>query len=542
MGYGYGFPLFNFYPPLPYIIGQIFRFIGFSFVNVAKLTFATAIIGSGITMYYLAKEFFGRAGGVLSAAFYIWAPYHAVDIYVRGAMNEAWALVWFPLILWSVYRLIVLKQRNSNFAKQVVSNPWVLVLAVSYSFLFLSHNLMVMIFTPLFAGWALLHIWGKGNWRRTIQVLLSLAWSFGLSAFFMLPVLLERKFINIDKLAQGYLNYIAHFASLKQIFFSKFWGYGDSAWDVYDDAMSFQIGYLHWILSVLVGLTVLHSFTILYRSEKGSFHRFIKKVKSKTVLISTSYLLVVGWISTFMIHNKSTFIWMKVSSLRFVQFPWRFLAIVILCFSFVVGMIPYMISANKKSLPFRLFGKLGKTVTVVLIIIILVASNWNYFLPSGGRMGPVTDEEKFSGEAWKLQQKAGNSDYLPNTAKQVPISVPEELIEVLEGDAEIINEQKGTDWVRFNINIESDSAIARISIPLFPNWKVFIDGTEAEVFIPDDEQLGRMHVRISKGNHFVYAQLFDTQARTVGNMISVLAWFGLFVFGIRYVYLKHEKI
>src|SRR3989344_8647632 len=32
MGYGYGFPLYNFYPPLPYWIGMLVRVIGFSFV------------------------------------------------------------------------------------------------------------------------------------------------------------------------------------------------------------------------------------------------------------------------------------------------------------------------------------------------------------------------------------------------------------------------------------------------------------------------------------------------------------------------------
>src|SRR4029078_11740295 len=82
MGYGFGFPLFNFYPPLPYLVGEVYRVIGFAFTDTAKLTFATAIILSGIFMYLFSKEFFGRIGGALAAIFYIWAPYHAVDVYV----------------------------------------------------------------------------------------------------------------------------------------------------------------------------------------------------------------------------------------------------------------------------------------------------------------------------------------------------------------------------------------------------------------------------------------------------------------------------
>src|SRR3972149_8323365 len=51
MGYGFVFPLFNFYPPLPYLIGQGIRFLGFSFVDTVKITFALSFIVSGVSMY-----------------------------------------------------------------------------------------------------------------------------------------------------------------------------------------------------------------------------------------------------------------------------------------------------------------------------------------------------------------------------------------------------------------------------------------------------------------------------------------------------------
>jgi len=106
MGYGFGYPLFNFYPPLPYLVGEGIRLMGFAFTETVKILFISSFLVSGVTMYFLAKEFYGRFGGVVSSAFYVWAPYHAVDVYVRGAMNEAWALMWFPLILWAGYKLL----------------------------------------------------------------------------------------------------------------------------------------------------------------------------------------------------------------------------------------------------------------------------------------------------------------------------------------------------------------------------------------------------------------------------------------------------
>jgi hypothetical protein len=100
LGYEYGYPLFNFYPPLPYIVGEFFRTIGFSFMATIKSSTIVLIITSTLAMYLLANSLAGPLGGFLAALFYAYAPYHAVDIYVRGAMNEAWATVFFPLIFY----------------------------------------------------------------------------------------------------------------------------------------------------------------------------------------------------------------------------------------------------------------------------------------------------------------------------------------------------------------------------------------------------------------------------------------------------------
>ena len=50
------------------------------------------------------------------------APYHAVDIYVRGEMGEGWAMVWFPLILWTAYRLI--KSDKKQTVKWIIACPF----------------------------------------------------------------------------------------------------------------------------------------------------------------------------------------------------------------------------------------------------------------------------------------------------------------------------------------------------------------------------------------------------------------------------------
>ncbi|MCJ7805581.1 YfhO family protein [Patescibacteria group bacterium] len=489
MGFGYGFPLFNYYPPLPYLIGEIFRVVGFSFVSTAKILFIFAFLGSGIAMYFLAKEFFGRFGGVVSSVFYVWAPYHAVDVYVRGAMNEAWAIIWFPLIFWTSYRLS--KEKKNNL-------PWILGLTFSWTALLMSHNIMVLIFTPFFAVWCTIIIWKQKTWNKIPRFLLSGILALGLAAFFTLPALLEQKYIHVGSLVAGYFDFTAHFATLNQIFISRFWGFGGSIFGT-NDGMSFQIGHVHWILSLIV-------FAIIVL-------RYFKTRKISLVEILVSFTILAGWFAAFMTHNRSTFIWLLISPLRFVQFPWRFLSIIIFFFSFISGYILLILP-----------GRLARIASIVLILL-LVVLGWNYFKPE--KMGPLNDAQKFSGAAWELQQGGGVNDYLPVEAEMAPLSPPKILAETVKGEADLTNLSEGTNWAKFDVNVVSDKADVRINIFDYPVWKVYVDNQQIEQYIPKEEKLGRMWVNISQGTHTVTARLFDTPIRKVANWVSIFSWLGL---------------
>ena len=518
MGYGFGFPLFNFYPPLPYLIGEIFRFFGLTFITTVKLTFALSFLISGIGMYFLAKEFFGVIGGVMSSVFYIWAPYHAVDVYVRGAMNEAWALAFFPIIFWSAYRLI--KSEKTKMFK------WVLVLTLSYFGLFTSHNLMLLIFTPFFGVWVLIHLWRENSWRRLPWLIISGVWALGLSSFFTLPALLENKFTQVKSQLVGYYDYTAHFVSVRQLFLSRFWGYGPSVWVEAEDGMSFQIGHLHWILAIIVGIL------LIFRGVKAIRERSLKK---DFILLMAGYLFVVGWFSAYMTHLKSIWIYQALPQLGYIQFSWRFLTLVIFSFSFVVGAIPGILAnwKSKRGFLAKLFVTPGQIFITFILIILLVIFNWNYFRPEHGRMGTLTDEEKFSGAAWELQQTAGIYDYLPVWAKTAPNSAASATAELMGGSGIVSGMEQGTYYSKFNVKIESEEAQVRLSTFYFPGWKVFVkEGTnnkEIPTFIPPEEMWGRMWIVLPKGEHLVYAQLFNTPVRTWANLISLTSW-GFFIF------------
>jgi hypothetical protein len=497
LGFGYGYPLFNFYPPFPNIVGQVFRTFSFSFTQSIKFTAVVQFILSALFMYILASSLFGKLGGFVAALFYTYVPYHALNIYVRGAMNEAWAAVFFPLIFYFA-RKIVLKPKSND----------IIGLGVSFAFLLLSHNPMVLTFTPILFVWVLFLFWQTYglNFKKMIPIFIKLGisgvLSASLAAFFTLPLLFETKFIQVESMFQGYYSFSAHFVSLKQMFLSNYWNDGGSVWGP-NDTMSFMIGFTHWVLAVLI------SFYFIITSIKN------KKINKKLLLPTLLILMAFG--TAFMAHEKSTFIWQIFTPLQKIQFPWRFLNHTAFLLSLSAGILPYICQ--------KIFPKKFALIPTILILIILFATNISHFYPV--HSGPVTDAEKFSGSSWERQISASIYDYLPKTASSAAKSVAIPYIDNINPNEALINmsgQKKGTDWLFFNLFLNQDAKVT-ISQLAFPNFEITDKGQKIDYEI--EPELGRMVVNLKNGDHQIYVKLKNTPIRTISNYISLFAWLGL---------------
>lgn len=503
VGYGYGLPMFNYYPPLPYFIGQIFRFSGISFMSSVKYTAVLQIILSALFMYLLASTIFGPMGGLISGLLYTYSPYHAVNIYVRGAMNEAWASVFFPLIFLFSKKLI-----------ETEKTPYLFALSLSLTLLLLSHNPMVLMFTPLVTIWSIFWIFVY-KYKNNLKILpiisklcFSIVFALGLSAFFTIPSISETNLVQINKMFVGYYSYYNHFVSIYQLFFRNFWGDGGSIWGP-NDTMSFLIGYLHWFIPILITFIVGVK---IYLKRKITINEYL--------VIS---LIGISFVTAFMAHEKSTFIWKILPILQKVQFPWRFLNLTAFLFSLSSGLLPVLlIKKNKLKL---------KNIPIFLIIFsLIIILNYKYFTPV--TYGPITDEQKFSGMAWINQISGGINDYLPNSAKIAATKPAKEYVDDVSPDKAnyvLSGQKKGTDWQFFNIKLDRFANVT-LSHLAFPNFTVNVDGKPAKYQI--DPLLGRMVINLDAGNHQIYLKLKNTLIRSISNSISLISWlFLLFYFG-----------
>lgn len=480
MSYGYGQAMFNFYSAFPYYLGQLIRLIApFSIVDTVKILFAISLIASGVGMYHLAREFFSKYGALLSSALYLLAPYRAVNVYVRGAMAEAFSLSILPFLWLAVYRII----KSPSYKN-------VLFLAIVTAAQLSTHNISTMIYAPFTIMWALFWLVKNKNIRNLCGLILGGGLGVGLSAFFIVPVFLEKSLIKEEIFTSDYSYYAAHFVSLFQLFISRFWGFGGSIFGD-GDGMSFQVGIVHWVVAAVTFFV--------------SSYRLIKTKKDEW-LIAIS-LVVMGFFSLLLTHQKSYLIWEGVPLLSFVQFPWRFLGLAIFFFSFAIGSLSLI--KHKATVP-----------TVFAIVIVAFLFNISYFKPEI-HFYEETDKTKLSGELFVIQQKAAYLDYLPKTVPEAPISLAPQRPQVVSGVAEIPNFTKTSSTFFFDANVAEDSEID-IPIIYFPDWEVYIlEGQGEKLEVKSSGKHGTIHISLPPGKHMVYGRFVNTPIRTVANFITL---------------------
>ena len=370
LGYGYGYPIFNFYAPLAYYVGGAFMLLGFDALLATKIMMALGVILAGVFMYLLAREFFGRLGGIVSGLFYTYAPYHALDIYVRGDVAEFWAYAFIPLAFLGLYKRSLI------------------VGSLGFAGVILSHNLTALMVAPflLIAG-LLLIIFSKKETRihNTLYIILYTFLGLALSAFYWIPALLEMKYTNVLSQIGGGADFRDHFVCLSQLWSSQ-WGFGGSAKGCID-GLSFMIGKLHILMTGLV--------LVLFLFGRLKQHKGI-------ILFS----LISFPSSLFLMLETSKSVWEVIPAMAFFQYPWRFLILASFSSSLLAGSL-VVLSSSLKIKPYWLAFPL---------IALLLFFNIKFFVPQ--TTFSATSKDFTNEKALKWTDSKTSDEFLPADFKK----------------------------------------------------------------------------------------------------------------------------
>lgn len=105
---GYGYPVSIFYGDVFLYIPAVLRLWGMSMTGAYKVfVLVINLLSSAVSVFCFSSMFKSRKTGALTALAYMTATYRLVDVYIRTAVGEYSAVLFFPIIalaLWNIYK------------------------------------------------------------------------------------------------------------------------------------------------------------------------------------------------------------------------------------------------------------------------------------------------------------------------------------------------------------------------------------------------------------------------------------------------------
>jgi hypothetical protein len=311
---GYGLPVFEFLYPFANYISSMLHVFGMEFVEGFKISSALGYLIAVLFCFLWLKKRFGLFPAVIGTIVSAYVPYWFVELFVRGAIGEVWAIAFVFMALWSI---------------EMKRPIW---FAIAITGIILSHNILTIIFGPFLILYLL--------WRRDWKWILFMLLGVGIAAWFWLPAIMESKYM----MGLNTVNYKDHFASIAELLIPS-WGTAFSGPGYIADKMSFQIGIgpILWLLSA--GILILSK-------------RITGKQKREALGLFILIVLVL-----FMTLPQSAVIWELIPFLQYIQHPWRFLV-------YLIPITAYMAALVSSSIK-------NKWI-VVIVAIISVAVSFSY--------------------------------------------------------------------------------------------------------------------------------------------------------------------
>ncbi|MFO7632534.1 MAG: 6-pyruvoyl-tetrahydropterin synthase-related protein, partial [Caldilinea sp.] len=479
---GYGYPLLSFYGPATYYLASLFVFFGADPALALLLTFAAMLLLAGAGIYLLVYDLAGEADGwkrhsaaMVGAVAYLYAPYLLINIYARGAVAEVGAQMLLPWILWFLRRIFY----AANPA------PYALGFAFSAALLALTHNISLLFMPPAIVVYGLAVIWQAQRlpWplkSRAGVAILAGAAALGISAFFWLPLLLER-----GNLADTAFAIAARYVSENTWTLSNFLDL--SLPYEYSTAIPFQLGAVQ-VLLALVGFVVLPR-----RSAEWW---------ALLAILLGACLLISAWALP---------LWLNSQILLIAQFPWRLLAVASLPLAvFPAGII------------LRVRQRWAALIVALALIGIIILSQ----RPSVESFTPLLDQSVLIGRPataqFEFQTNAfgtsSSSEFLPRWAGQNLFGVAEET--GAGAPVPAIRLEIGTSVAMEAVITTTAPIDLNVTNFYFPGWSATIDGQPAELR-PDPER-GMQTLTAPAGVHRIVISGLGTPLQQATTWVSLV--------------------
>ena len=200
MNRGLGGGVFFAQYPLPYYvpwgIGKIIpnHWGSYEETRTQGLALAFAAILAGLFTYAWCATFADRLTAMLAAIIYLTLPYFfTIDLYMRAAIGEIWALSFLPLSFYFIERMAAGSRRAMAG------------LGVAFALVIVSHLFTAVLLAPILLAYTLWRVASAQRVLSVCQVLAAFLLATGLAGVYTLPFLAQRRFFHPENflLTQG---------------------------------------------------------------------------------------------------------------------------------------------------------------------------------------------------------------------------------------------------------------------------------------------------------------------------------------------------
>lgn len=364
------------------------------------------------------------------------------------------------LYLYFPYHLTDMNQRGSlgemlslaivPFVLWNIERKSVWWVSLGIALLLLAHNTLALLFIPF------IFVYGFLIYRKIESLIPMYLFGIGMATFFILPALLDQRYTQFGT-------------------------------TVVADTPSFLIN--------TVGMVI-----ILVLSIFGYWMFMKRNAYVPMVLVGITLLTCV------LMWNGSSFLWTQQLLLKYVQFPMRFLSILIVTIPLI---IVYVLKGTSKKL---------QVLCLVLVSGLSIASSWMNkpqiirYLPDGFY---TTNESSTT----------TRNEYLPKGAQILSHdSMPD--VAVATGSATIDGFISRGNTLSFHVNASKQSIIV-LHRYFYPGWQVHIDGQHV---VPTNTATGLLSFALPAGEHSVLIKMKETTPQLFADAVTCISFIGLCVY------------
>lgn len=487
LAFGYGYPIFQYYPPLPHYVAEAVHLIGATFDHALLAAFALGSCLGGVSVFGLARRTVGPVAALAAALTYAVAPYTLYNIYERAALAEFMALAFVPLTLALL----------SFAASRQDDRLWVGG-SLAFAAVVLCHNITALLAAPVIALFALIAVLDAPRSLRVatlIRAALTLSLGLALSAFFWFPAFAERNLTRLESALSGAYDFHTAFVPFGTLF----------ALPAPIDPALIN-GQVHPALGLpIVGLAMVGLISSMFRAGQRA---------TRPLAMLASAVAVVCIVMT---QSISAPVWEALPLVKFVLYPSRFLGLASVMLALLAGFGVHALLLGARGVAHRSALSLG-----VILAVVSTSLFWMFptvHAPTRATAADLARVERTLG----IVGTTSIGEYTPVLVRTWPADnapLPKLMTDALPAGTRVEAERDLP--LQYDVQLLLPAAASLTFAQFFfEGWRAELDGRP--VPITPQPTTGLIQLDVPAGGHRIVVWFGTTPLRTASSAVSLIA-------------------